>query len=68
MLVFLRGYEVDFWTCLDRMDRDIRDALTWEIKPKTEEEIETGNTVTEQEFLDEYCNRHEEKYGVEFEI
>lgn len=57
MKVFLKGYEVDFDACVQLMDDEIREELHWEI-----------GGCTEQEFLNEYCNRHEEKYGVEFEI
>lgn len=57
MLVFLRGYSVDFNACVQLMDDEIREKLNREI-----------GGCTEQEFLNEYCEEHEEKYGKEFEI
>lgn len=57
MLVFLRGYSVDFNACVQLMDDEIRDRLSREI-----------GGCTEQEFLDAYCKKHEEKYGEEFEV
>lgn len=57
MLVFLRGYSVDFDACIQLMDDEIRDELNREI-----------GGCTEQEFLNAYCEEHEEKYGEEFEV
>lgn len=57
MLVFLRGYSVDFDECVQYMDDEIREKLHMEI-----------GGCTEQEFLDAYCEEHEEKYGEEFEV
>lgn len=57
MLVFLRGYSVDFNACVQLMDDEIREKLNREI-----------GGCTEQEFLDAYCKEHEEKYGEEFEV
>lgn len=57
MLVFLRGYSVDFDACVQLMDDEIREELNREI-----------GGCTEQEFLDAYCEEHEEKYGEEFEV
>ena len=57
MLVFLRGYSVDFNACVQLMDNEIREKLHGKI-----------GGCTEQEFLDAYCEEHEEKYGKEFEI
>ena len=57
MLVFLRGYSVDFNACVQLMDDEIREKLNREIEG-----------CTEQEFLNAYCEEHEEKYGEEFEV
>lgn len=57
MLVFLRGYSVDFNACVQLMDDEIREKLNREI-----------GGCTEQEFLDTYCKEHEEKYGEEFKV
>lgn len=57
MLVFLRGYSVDFNVCEQLMDDEIREKLHSEI-----------GGCTEQEFLNAYCEEHEKKYGREFEI
>ena len=57
MLVFLRGYSVDFNACVQLMEDEIREKLHMEI-----------GGCTEQEFLNAYCKEHEEKYGKEFEI
>lgn len=57
MLVFLRGYSVDFNACVQLMDDEIREKLNREIEG-----------CTEQEFLNTYCEEHEEKYGEEFEV
>lgn len=57
MLVFLRGYSVDFDACVQLMDDGIREKLHRKI-----------GGCTEQEFLNAYCKEHEEKYGEEFEI
>lgn len=39
------------------MDDEIREAIHAEIAP-----------CTEEEFLDEYLRRHEEKYGIQFVV
>ena len=57
MLVFLRGYSVDFNACVQLMDDEIREKLNREI-----------GECTEQEFLNMYCEEHEDKYGKEFEV
>ena len=57
MLVFLRGYSVDFNACVQLMDDEIREELSREI-----------GGCTEQEFLNAYCEKHEGKYGEEFEV
>ena len=57
MLVFLRGYSVDFNACVQLMDDEIREKLNKEI-----------GGCTEQEFFNAYCEEHEEKYGEEFEV
>ena len=57
MLVFLRGYSVDFNACVQLMDDEIREKLNRKI-----------GGCTEQEFLDTYCEEHEEKYGEEFKV
>ena len=57
MLVFLRGYSVDFNACVQLMNDEIREKLNREI-----------GECTEQEFLNAYCEEHEKKYGEEFEV
>lgn len=57
MLVFLRGYSVDFNACVQLMDDEIREELHKKI-----------GGCTEQEFLDAYCEEHEKKYEKEFEV
>lgn len=55
--VMLNGSEVYFEDCVNFMDDEIREDLHLEL-----------SHCTEQEFLDVYCKRHEEKYGEEFTI
>ena len=46
----------DFEAIVNLMDDDIREEVHRDIAP-----------CTDEEFLAEYCTRHYEKYGVEFE-
>lgn len=55
--VMLNGREVYFEDCANFMDDEIREDLHLELSP-----------CTEQEFLDAYCKRHEEKFSQEFTI
>lgn len=57
MTVLLNNNNVDFDTCVNLMDDDIREDLHNNMAP-----------CTEQEFLDAYCKAHVEKYGAEFTI
>lgn len=57
MKVMLNDSEVYFEACVNMMDDDIREELHAELAP-----------CSEQEFLDAYVKRHEEKYGEEFAI
>lgn len=50
------GREYDYRLVLSMMDDDIRDELNAE------------RYFTEQEFYDEYCKRHLESYGSEYEF
>lgn len=57
MKVMLNGCEVDFDTCVNLMDDEIREQIH-------AEEIED-----EQEFLDAYVERHAEKFdGEKFSV
>lgn len=56
--VMLNGCEVDYDACVNLMDDEIREEL----------HAEYAGEVTEQEFLDLYCEAHYKKYGQEFEI
>lgn len=56
--VILNGQEVDFDACANLMDDEIREEL----------HREYVGEVTEQEFLDLYCEAHYKKYGEEFDI
>lgn len=58
MKVMLNGSEVYYDACVELMDDDIREELSQEMSP-----------CTEQEFLDAYVVRHAEKFdGEEFTI
>ena len=50
------GNDVDFEVAVNLMDDDLRESLHSE------------GIETEQEFFDEYCKRHEEKYGEKFVV
>lgn len=54
MKVMLNGSEVYFDACVNLMDDEIREELSQEMAP-----------CTEQEFLDAYIERHAEKFGGE---
>lgn len=49
--------EINFEVAVELMDGDIREELHGKLAP-----------CTEQEFFDEYCKVHEEKYGEEWEL
>lgn len=51
MVFFLK----DFYVIVELMDDEIREAIHAE-----------GNCATDEEFYEEYCKRHLEKYGTEF--
>lgn len=51
------GEEISFSAAVALMDDDIREAAHADLAP-----------CTPQEFYDEYCKRHMEKYGEEFTI
>lgn len=55
--VLLNGEMVDFDAAVNLMDDEIREAVHADLAP-----------CTDQEFMDEYVRRHEEKYGQSFEI
>lgn len=55
--VMLNGEMVDFDVVVSLMDDDIREAVHADLAP-----------CTDQEFLEEYVKRHEEKYGEEFKV
>lgn len=55
--VMLNGGMVDFDAAVNLMDDEIREAVHADLAP-----------CTDQEFMDEYAKRHEEKYGEEFVI
>ena len=59
VILTVNGYDrkVDFDACVNMMDDDIREQVHFELAP-----------CTDQEFLDRYCQLHEEKYGEEFQI
>lgn len=54
-MVNVNGNEVSMDAAVMLMDDEIREAVNFDIAP-----------CTEQEFADEYCKRHLEKYGEEF--
>lgn len=49
------GVEIDFDVAVMMMDDEIREEVHADLAP-----------CTDQEFFNEYCKRHEEKYGEEF--
>ena len=51
------GELINYDAAVALMDDDIREAIHFDMAP-----------CTDQEFYDEYCRRHEEKYGVPFEV
>ena len=51
------GKEIPYEAAVALMDDEIREEVHADIAP-----------CTEQEFFDEYCKRHLEKYGIEFVI
>ena len=51
------GREIDFEVATNLMDDELREELYMELAP-----------CTEQEFYDEYCNRHKEKFGEVFHV
>ena len=57
MKVMLNGTKVEFEQCVNLMDDDLREEIHAEMAP-----------CKEQEFLDEYTKRHEEKYGQQFKV
>ena len=56
-MVNVNGNEVSMDAAVMLMDDEIREAVNFDIAP-----------CTEQEFVDEYCRRHLEKYGEEFVV
>ena len=56
-MVNVNGTEVSMDAAIMLMDDDIREAIHSDIAP-----------CTEQEFVDEYCKRHLEKYGEDFVV
>ena len=54
-MVNVNGTEVSMDAAVMLMDDEIREAVNSDIAP-----------CTEQEFVDEYCKRHFEKYGEDF--
>ncbi len=57
MKINLNGTATDFNACVALMDDDLREEISADLAP-----------CTEQEFINEYCKRHFEKYGADFEI
>lgn len=55
--VTLNGDEVSFAAAVALMDNDIREAVHDELAP-----------CTDQEFIDEYAARHEERFGEPFRV
>lgn len=51
------GVELDFTAATGMMDDEIREAVSMELAP-----------CTEQEFFAAYCAAHEEKFGEQFEL
>ena len=56
-MVNVNGNEVSMDAAVMLMDDEIREAIPFDIAP-----------CTEQEFVDEYCKRHFEKYGEDFNV
>ena len=56
-MVNVNGNEVSMDAAVMLMDDEIREAVSFDIAP-----------CTEQEFVDEYCKRHFEKYGEDFVV
>ena len=54
-MVNVNGNEVSMDAAVMLMDDEIREAVNFDIAP-----------CREQEFVDEYCKRHLEKYGEDF--
>ena len=52
-----RDFEVDFDSCVNLMDDELREQVHAELAP-----------CTYQEFLDRYCELHLEKYGEDFQV
>ena len=57
MKINLNGTTTDFNACVALMDDDLREEISADLAP-----------CTEQEFINEYCKRHFAKYGIGFEI
>jgi hypothetical protein len=55
--VLLNGEQVDFDACVNLMDDDLRELVHRDIAP-----------CSDQQFLDEYCKRHFDKYGEDFTL
>lgn len=55
--VFLNDSPIPFQAAVMLMDDEIREEVHADLAP-----------CTDQEFFDEYCKRHLEKYGIEFVI
>lgn len=51
------GVVIDFGIAVNYMDDEIREEIVWK-----------GKCETNQDFFDEYCKRHKEKYSEEFEL
>lgn len=56
-MVLLNGKEFDFNTVVNLMDDELREEIHRDLAP-----------CTEQEFLDEYCKRHFEKFYEVFDV
>jgi hypothetical protein len=55
--VLLNGEQVDFNVCVNLMDDELRELVHRDIAP-----------CSDQQFLDEYCKRHFNKYGEDFTL
>lgn len=55
--VFFNGSPIPFPAAVMLMDDEIREEVHADLAP-----------CTDQQFFDEYCKRHLEKYGIEFVI
>lgn len=49
------GHSIEFDAAVQLMDDELREAVHSDIAP-----------CSEQDFYNEYCRRHSEKYGVDF--